>query len=75
MIETLKNFLAMVFASAMWLLVIMNIVAIYTLIQAGPEPEEFIFLAVVAGLFIIGVFFTLHSERLKAACNVSFSIW
>jgi hypothetical protein len=67
--ETIKNFLAMLFATALWVLAVLIIVAMYILFEAGPVWEEFVFLGVVGGLFALGVYVTTKNKRLLVAAG------
>jgi len=65
--ETIKNFLAMVVATAIWGLGFLIIFSVYYLFESGPVIEEFIFLGVVVLLFAGGIALTKRSARLKTA--------
>ncbi len=70
--ETFKNFVAMVIASAIWVLPLLIIPTIYYLFESGPVIEEVIFLVMVLVLLLLGVFCVRRSERLKAAVEFPF---
>ena len=65
--ETFKNFIAMVVATFIWALGFLILGTVYYLIEAGPTIEEFIFLGIVVGLFVFGIFLSNKSERIKVA--------
>jgi hypothetical protein len=65
--ETFKNFVAMVVASALWVLALLIIPTVYYLFESGPVIEEIVFLAVIGILLTLGILFTRKSERMKAA--------
>lgn len=65
--ETFKNFIAMVVATAIWISGFLILAGVYYLFESGPVVEEFIFLGLVVLIFLIGIYFSHKSERLKAA--------
>ena len=68
--ETLKNFIAMVVATTIWVLGLLIILSIYFLFEKGPVIEEWLFLAVCIGLFTIGILISRKSARLRTALEV-----
>lgn len=65
--ETVKNYVAMVIATIIWVLGFSILAASFYLIESGPAIEELIFLGVVIALFVVGIYLSNKSERLKAA--------
>jgi hypothetical protein len=65
--ETLKNFIAMVFATILWVLALLLLPGIYYLFESGPVVEEIIFLVVDILLLGGGALIASKHERLKTA--------
>jgi small-conductance mechanosensitive channel len=68
--ETLKNFCAMVIATTIWVLGLLIILSGYYLFESGPVIEEVIFLLVVIGLFVGGLFLARKNKRIETALQL-----
>jgi divalent metal cation (Fe/Co/Zn/Cd) transporter len=67
--ETVKNFIAMVVATAIWMAGLLILVGVYYLFESGPAIEEVVFIAVDVVFFALGVFLSRKNKRLEAALN------
>ena len=65
--ETLKNFIAMVVATTIWMLGFSVLFGAFFLFESGPQIEEVVFLVVVIILFSGGVYVSKKNKRLKTA--------
>jgi Na+/proline symporter len=70
--ETFKNFIAMTIATAIWMSGFLILAGVYYLFESGPVIEEFIFLGIVVLIFLLGIYFSHRSERIKTALEYPF---
>lgn len=65
--ETIKNFIAMAVATAIWGLGFVILFSIFFLFESGPLIEEWILLLVAILLFSLGIWYSRRSKRLEVA--------
>ncbi len=70
--DSIKNFLAMVFATVVYLLAFSVIFSIYYLFEAGPTKDEFILMFILVSIFGICVKIANSNKRMQTALEYPF---
>ena len=72
--ETIKNFLAMIFASFTWFLGVVILFSIYSLFAGGPSVVEGILVMVFMVIFGCCLLAAKYNERIRVALEFPFGL-
>jgi hypothetical protein len=75
MINFIKDFLAMVFATVTWFLGFAIIFTIFFLFQAGPTKDEAMILVAFIVVFSLCVLISRHNKRISTAMEYPFILF